>query len=86
MAGTLYITGDAAADELLNSDPNALLLGMLLDQQVPMEWAFRGPLTLKNRLGHVDPARIAAMDLDEFVSICCEKPAIHRFPGSMGKR
>ena len=86
MAGTLYITGDAVADELLNSDPNALLLGMLLDQQVPMEWAFKGPLTLKERLGHVDPAKIAAMDVDEFVSICCEKPAIHRFPASMGKR
>ena len=86
MAGTLYITGDEAADELLNTDPNALLLGMLLDQQVPMEWAFNGPHTLKDRLGHLDPPKIAAMDVDEFVSICCEKPAIHRFPGSMGKR
>lgn len=86
MAGTLYITGDEAADELLNTDPNALLLGMLLDQQVPMEWAFNGPKTLKERLGHLDPTKIAAMDEEEFVSICCEKPAIHRFPGSMGKR
>jgi uncharacterized HhH-GPD family protein len=86
MAGTLYITGDTAADELLNSDANALLIGMLLDQQVPMEWAFAGPATLRRRLGHLDPARIAAMDVDEFVSVCCEKPAIHRFPGSMGKR
>ncbi|HSM67059.1 MAG TPA: HhH-GPD-type base excision DNA repair protein [Ilumatobacteraceae bacterium] len=86
MAGTLYITGDTAADELLNSDANALLIGMLLDQQVPMEWAFAGPATLRRRLGHLDPARIAAMDVEEFVSICCEKPAIHRFPGSMGKR
>jgi uncharacterized HhH-GPD family protein len=86
MAGTLYITGDEAADELLNTDPNALLLGMLLDQQVPMEWAFNGPHTLRERLGHLDPARIAAMDVDEFVSICREKPAIHRFPGSMGTR
>jgi uncharacterized HhH-GPD family protein len=59
---------------------------MLLDQQVPMEWAFAGPSTLKQRLGHLDPKKIAAMDVDEFVSICCEKPAIHRFPGSMGKR
>jgi uncharacterized HhH-GPD family protein len=86
MAGTLYITGDKAADKLLNNDANALLIGMLLDQQVPMEWAFAGPATLKARLGHLDPKKIAAMDVDEFVSICCEKPAIHRFPGSMGKR
>ena len=86
MAGTLYITGDEAADRLLNTDANALLIGMLLDQQVPMEWAFAGPATLNARLGHLDPARVAAMDEDEFVSICCEKPAIHRFPGSMGKR
>ncbi len=84
--GTLYITGDAAADELLNTDANALLIGMLLDQQVPMEWAFMGPATLRQRLGHLDPARIAAMDLDEFVEVCREKPAIHRFPKSMGER
>ena len=86
MAGALYITGDEAADRLLNTDANALLIGMLLDQQVPMEWAFAGPATLQQRLGHLDPARIAAMDEDDFVSVCCEKPAIHRFPGSMGKR
>ena len=86
MPGTLYITGDAAADKLLNTNANALLIGMLLDQQVPMEWAFAGPATLKQRLGHLDPKKIAAMDVDEFVTICCEKPAIHRFPGSMGKR
>jgi uncharacterized HhH-GPD family protein len=86
MAGTLYITGDKAADKLLNTDANALLIGMLLDQQVPMEWAFAGPATLRHRLGHLDPKKIAAMDVDEFVAICCEKPAIHRFPGSMGKR
>ena len=86
MAGTLYITGEKASDKLLNTNANALLIGMLLDQQVPMEWAFAGPATLKARLGHLDPKKIAAMDVDEFVSICCEKPAIHRFPGSMGKR
>jgi uncharacterized HhH-GPD family protein len=86
MAGTLYITGDADADGLLNSDPNALLIGMLLDQQVPMEWAFQGPATLRARLGHLDPERIAAMDVDDFVAVCAEKPAIHRFPASMGKR
>jgi uncharacterized HhH-GPD family protein len=86
MAGTLYITGDADADALLNTDANALLIGMLLDQQVPMEWAFAGPATLRQRLGHLDPRQIAAMDVEEFVTICCDKPAIHRFPGSMGKR
>ena len=87
MVGTLYITGDRAADLLLNSDANALLLGMLLDQQVPMEWAFMGPNTLKERLGgKLDAHEIAAMDVEAFVTICCDKPAIHRFPGSMGKR
>jgi uncharacterized HhH-GPD family protein len=84
--GSLYITGDTAADQLLNTDANALLVGMLLDQQVPMEWAFAGPATLQQRLGHLDPRKIAAMEEAAFVSICCEKPAIHRFPGSMGKR
>lgn len=86
MPGTLYITGDEAADGLLNRDGTALLLGMLLDQQVPMEWAFAGPATLQRRLGHLDAPKIAAMDREEFVGVCCEKPAIHRFPGAMGKR
>lgn len=86
MTGTLYITGDVDADGLLNSDGNALLIGMLLDQQVPMEWAFAGPATLRQRIGHLDPVRIAEMDVDDFVKVCAEKPAIHRFPGSMGKR
>ncbi|MFK8026265.1 MAG: HhH-GPD-type base excision DNA repair protein [Ilumatobacter sp.] len=82
----IYITGDEQADGLLNSNANALLIGMLLDQQVPMEWAFAGPQTLLDRLGHLDPRRIAAMDVDDLVAVCCEKPAIHRFPASMGKR
>ena len=86
MTGTLYITGNPASDGLLNRDPNALLIGMLLDQQVPMEWAFQGPATLRERLGHLDPARIAGMDVDDFVAVCAEKPAIHRFPTSMGTR
>ena len=85
-AGTLYITGRAEADRLLNTDGTALLVGMLLDQQVPMEWAFTGPATLKERLGHLDAKKIAAMDVDDFVAVCCEKPAIHRFPASMGRR
>ncbi len=86
MPGTLYITGDTDADLLLNTDGLALLLGMLLDQQVPMEWAFLGPATLRERLGHLDAARIAAMDPEAFVAVCCAKPAIHRFPASMGRR
>ena len=85
-AGTLYITGDVEADGLLNTDGTALLIGMLLDQQVPMEWAFAGPATLQARLGHFDARRIAALDVEEFVAICAAKPAIHRFPASMGRR
>jgi uncharacterized HhH-GPD family protein len=84
--GTLAVTGDAEADRLLNTDGFALLVGMLLDQQVPMEWAFRGPATLRERLGHLDPVRIAAMEPGAFVAVCCAKPAIHRFPAAMGAR
>src|SRR4051812_34425525 len=86
MAGTFFITGDPAADQLLHDEPLALLLGMLFDQQVPMEWAFASPAKLRDRLGHLDATKIAEMDPDAFVAVCCEKPAIHRFPGSMGKR
>ena len=82
----LPVTGDPEADRLLVEDPLALLLGMLLDQQVPMEWAFTGPKTLRDRLGHLDAEKIAAMDVDDFVAVCREKPAIHRFPKSMGER
>jgi uncharacterized HhH-GPD family protein len=84
--GTLYITGDAGADRLLNTDGFALLVGMLLDQQVPMEWAFRGPATLKERLGHLDPNKIAAMSEDEVVAAATAKPAVHRFPAVMARR
>lgn len=80
------ITGDPATDRLLESEPLALVIGMLLDQQVPMEWAFRAPSTLQERLGHLDAARIAAMDRDELVATCCETPAIHRFPAVMARR
>jgi uncharacterized HhH-GPD family protein len=85
-AGTLYITGEPATDMLLNTDGTALLIGMLLDQQVPMEWAFAGPATLKQRLGHLDARKIAAMPVDDLVAVCAQKPAIHRFPAAMGKR
>ncbi|MCU1398725.1 MAG: hypothetical protein JWN62_1834 [Acidimicrobiales bacterium] len=84
--GSIFITGNPDADALLNRDPVALLLGMLLDQQVPMEWAFTGPFTLQARLGHLDASRIARMSEDDFVAVCCARPAIHRFPAAMGKR
>jgi uncharacterized HhH-GPD family protein len=81
------ITGDLEADLLLEREPLALLIGMLLDQQVPMEWAFKGPSTLRERLGgRLDATQIASMDAEEFVAVCCEKPAIHRFPAAMGRR
>jgi len=83
---TFFITGDPEADALLARDPLALLIGMLLDQQVSMELAFAGPLKLHQRLGGLDAAAIAAMDPDAFAAVCCEKPSIHRFPGSMAKR
>jgi uncharacterized HhH-GPD family protein len=84
--GTLYITGDPDADHFLNTDDFALLTGMLLDQQVPMEWAFRGPSTLRKRLGHLDPVRIAEMPVDELLAAALDKPAIHRFPAVMARR
>ena len=83
---TLPITGDPAADQLLVTDPLALVIGMLLDQQVPMEWAFRGPATLRDRLGRLDCAAIAAMPVDDLEAVFKEKPALHRYPGSMAKR
>jgi uncharacterized HhH-GPD family protein len=82
----LPVTGDAEADALLVADPFALLVGMLLDQQVPMEWAFRGPSSLRERLGTLDPHAIAAMPVDDFEAVFRAKPALHRYPGSMGKR
>lgn len=84
--GTLHITGSDEADRLLNTDGTALLVGMLLDQQVPMEWAFRAPATLADRLDGFDAARIAAMDVEDFVEVACRKPAIHRFPAAMARR
>lgn len=84
--GKLPITGDADADQLLVDDPLALLIGMLLDQQVPMEWAFRGPSTLRGRLGHLDAVKIAAMAPEDLEAVFKEKPALHRYPGSMAKR
>jgi uncharacterized HhH-GPD family protein len=79
-------TGDAQADALLTDNALALLIGMLLDQQVPMEWAFRGPLELERRLGTLNTAAIAAMDPDDIRSAFTAKPALHRYPGSMAGR
>jgi len=84
---SFWITGDEQADQLLAADPLALLLGMLLDQQVPMEWAFHAPYLLKERLGgQLDAGKIAAMSEDEIVQAFVDKPALHRYPASMAKR
>jgi uncharacterized HhH-GPD family protein len=83
----LRLTGDPEADQLLTDDDNALLIGMVLDQQVPMEKAFSGPLVIGQRMGgRLEVAKIAAMSEDEFVALCSERPAIHRFPAAMAKR
>ena len=83
----IAITGDPEADALLANEPLALLIGMLLDQQVPMAWAFRGPSTLRDRLGgRLDAVEIAAMGPDALEAVFRAKPALHRFPGSMARR
>jgi len=86
MAPLIPVTGDPEADRLLAENPLALLIGMLLDQQVPMEWAFRGPFTLRQRLEGLDATAIAAMSPDALEAVFRAKPALHRFPGSMAKR
>ena len=83
----LPVTGDPEADDLLVRDPLARLIGMLLDQQVPMEWAFSSPLRLRERLGgRLDAAAIAAMPLEELEAAFKGPPALHRYPGSMAAR
>ena len=85
---TLHLAQDPEADELLGRSPLALLVGMLLDQQVPMEWAFKGPRTIADRLGadDLDAHEIAAQDPEAFAALLSGKPAVHRYPGSMAKR
>lgn len=83
---TLHITGDADADRLLSDDPLALLLGMLLDQQVTMETAFAGPLKIRDRVGRIDAAELAGYDPEALVAVFKETPSVHRFPGSMAAR
>jgi uncharacterized HhH-GPD family protein len=86
MTGNLHITGDDTADALLSENPLALLIGMLLDQQVPMETAFAGPLKIKERLGGFDAAMIAGQDTDSFAALFRTPPAVHRYPGNMAGR
>jgi len=83
---TLHITGDDAADRLLTDDPLALLIGMLLDQQVAMETAFAGPLKIRERAGSMDAATLASYDPEAFADLFKTTPAVHRFPGSMAAR
>ncbi len=80
------ITGDPAADKVLDDSAFALLVGMMLDQQYPMEHAFRGPAKVLDRFGTVEPDAIAAADPEEFAAMASTPPAIHRFPGSMAAR
>ena len=82
----LQLAQDPAADALLGDNPFALLVGMLLDQQVPMETAFAGPKKIADRMGGFDATEIADYDPDKFAALCSERPAIHRFPGAMAKR
>jgi uncharacterized HhH-GPD family protein len=82
----LWLAQDPEADKLLAESPFALLVGMVLDQQIPLERAFAGPKTIADRVGDLDAAEIADYDPDKFAALCSEKPAIHRFPGSMAKR
>jgi uncharacterized HhH-GPD family protein len=79
-------TENPEANRLLETDPLALLIALVLDQQIKMEKAFSGPLVLKQRLGHLDVRKIAEMDPDKLVKVFRERPAIHRFPGSMAGR
>ncbi len=86
MKATLRIAQDPVADEVLSSDPFGLLVGMLLDQQFPMERAFAGPAKVLERFGSLDPAAIAVADPEEFASMCATPPAIHRYGRSMAGR
>ncbi|MGW2209601.1 HhH-GPD-type base excision DNA repair protein [Streptomyces sp. NPDC001781] len=85
---TLHLAQDPDADALLGRSPLAALTGMLLDQQIPMEWAFKGPETIARRMGadDLDAHDIAARDPEEFAALLSEKPAVHRYPGSMARR
>src|SRR5947207_15814550 len=85
-AMALCIAQDPAADKVLSESPFALLVGMMLDQQFPMERAFAGPAKILDRFGSIAPGAIAAADAQHFATLCYTPPAIHRFPGSMAAR
>jgi uncharacterized HhH-GPD family protein len=86
MTRHICIAQEPEADKLLSIDDFALVVGMTLDQQFPMEAAFKGPQKIAQRMDGFDLHKIAAADPDQFVALCSETPAIHRFPGSMAKR
>ncbi|BCZ23268.1 HhH-GPD-type base excision DNA repair protein [Mycobacterium senriense] len=86
MTVKICLAQDPEADRLLDENPLALLIGMVLDQQVPFETAFAGPKRIADRMGGLDAAEIADYDPDKFAALCSQRPAIHRFPGSMAKR
>jgi uncharacterized HhH-GPD family protein len=87
LLGVLHLSGDPQADQLLSEDPLALLIGMVLDQQIPLERAFSSPRDLKERLGgQLDAATIASMDPGKLAAIFSERPALHRFPASNAER
>jgi uncharacterized HhH-GPD family protein len=86
MSVPLTIAQDPTADQVLSDDPFALLVGMLLDQQYPMEHAFAGPSKILARFGTLDPSRIAAADPGAFADLCATPPAIHRYGRSMAGR
>jgi uncharacterized HhH-GPD family protein len=86
MALTLHLAGEEGADRLLAESPFALLVGMLLDQQWPMEIAFAGPKRIADRMGGFDVQAIADADPEAFAALCATPPAVHRYPGSMAKR
>jgi uncharacterized HhH-GPD family protein len=84
---TLYLSGDPEADRLLSEDPLALLIGMVLDQQIPLERAFSSPRDLRDRLGgKLDAGVIASMDPEKLTAVFSERPALHRFPASNAQR
>ena len=87
MTPKICLAQDSAADALLSDSPLALLIGMVLDQQIPLEWAFKGPHTLRERLGRdLDAADLAERDPDKLAKVFATPPALHRFPGSMAGR
>src|SRR4051812_19687840 len=87
MASRLCLAQDPEADALLSTSPLALLIGMVLDQQIPLEWAFKGPLALTERLGRdLDAADLAERDPETLAKVFATPPALHRFPGSMAGR